>query len=145
MSSETEQDQIFETLAPPPRTLMETKSLYHAENCEALAEWLRNNPLEWEDGEYYGVTLSDQQNMVLVLNTYANSKAMGETPVLKWNSHTKRCREFTEEEFARLSKAVEAVVRPRLEYCQLIKERIFQATSENEVSNIKFDYNTLSI
>lgn len=118
------------------RTLGEVQSTHHAANCAALADYLAAHPITWTDGEKYGVTLDDQQLMLLNLSTYK----MGLTSELKWNSHTKKCRVFAEEEFGLLTAAIDAFVRPRVERCQDYKEQIFQAQTIQEVEAITFDF-----
>ena len=110
-------------IEPETRTLEDVQSAHQAANCDALAVYLASHPITWTDGEKYGVTLDDQQLMLLNLSTYK----MGLTSELKWNSHTKKCRVFTEEEFGLLTAAIDAFVRPRVERCQDYKEQIFQA------------------
>lgn len=123
-------------IEPDTRTLSDVQSAYQAENCDALAVYLATHPITWTDGEKYGVTLDDQQLMLLNLSTYK----MGLTSELKWNSHTKKCRVFTEEEFGLLAAAIDAFVRPRVERCQDYKEQIFQAQTIQEVEAITFDF-----
>lgn len=123
-------------IEPDPRTLEDVQSAHQAANCDALAVYLATHPITWTDGEKYGVTLDDQQLMLLNLSTYK----MGLTSELKWNSHTKKCRVFTEEEFGALTAAIDAFVRPRLELCQEYKERIFAAETIQDVEAITFDF-----
>lgn len=118
------------------RTLEDVQSAHQAANCDALAVYLATHPITWTDGEKYGVTLDDQKLMLLNLSTYK----MGLTSELKWNSHTKKCRVFTEEEFGLLTAAIDAFVRPRVERCQDYKEQIFQAQTIQEVEAITFDF-----
>ena len=122
--------------AQDTRTLEDVQSAHQAANCDALAVYLAANPITWTDGETYGVTLDDQQLMLLNLSTHK----MGLTSELKWNSHTKKCRVFTEEEFGLLTAAIDAFVRPRVERCQDYKEQIFQAQTIQEVEAITFDF-----
>ena len=123
-------------IEPETRTLEDVQSAHQAANCDALAVYLASHPITWTDGEKYGVTLDDQQLMLLNLSTYK----MGLTNELKWNSHTKKCRVFTEEEFGLLTAAIDAFVRPRVERCQDYKEQIFQAQTIQEVEAITFDF-----
>ena len=126
-------------IEPDTRTLEDVQSAHQAANCDALAVYLASHPITWTDGEKYGVTLADQQLMLLNLSTYK----MGLTNELKWNSHTKKCRVFTEEEFGALTAAIDAFVRPRLELCQEYKERIFAAETIHDVEAITFDFENI--
>lgn len=132
----TQEVDVEPIIEPETRTLEEVQAAHHAANCDALAVYLAAHPITWTDGEKYGVTLDDQQLMLLNLSTYK----MGLTSELKWNSHTKKCRVFTEEEFGLLTAAIDAFVRPRLELCQEYKERIFAAKTIQEVEAITFDF-----
>lgn len=123
-------------IEPDTRTLSDVQSAHQAANCDALAVYLATHPITWTDGEKYGVTLDDQQLMLLNLSTYK----MGLASELKWNSHTKKCRVFTEEEFGLLTAAIDAFVRPRVERCQDYKEKIFRAQTIQEVEAITFDF-----
>ena len=123
-------------IEPETRALEDVQSAHQAANCDALEVYLATHPITWTDGEKYGVTLDDQQLMLLNLSTYK----MGLTSELKWNSHTKKCRVFTEEEFGLLTAAIDAFVRPRVERCQDYKEKIFRAQTIQEVEAITFDF-----
>lgn len=121
------------------RTLEDVQSAHQAANCDALAVYLATHPLLWTDGELYSVTEDDQQRMSLYFNTFS----MGIREKLEWNSHTKKCREFTTEEFMQLCTAINNFVAPRVKKCQDYKEQIFQAQTIQEVEAITFDYDNV--
>lgn len=118
------------------RTLEDVQSAHQAANCDALAVYLATHPLLWTDGELYSVTEADQQRMLMYFSTYS----MGLRGKLEWNSHTKKCREFTTEEFMQLCAAINNFVAPRVKKCQEYKERIFAAQTIQEVEAITFDF-----
>lgn len=126
-------------IEPDTRTLEDVQSAHQAANCDALAVYLATHPLLWTDGELYSVTEADQQRMSLYFNTFS----MGIRGKLEWNSHTKKCREFTTDEFMKLCKAINNIVAPRVKKCQDYKEQIFQAQTIQEVEAITFDYDNV--
>ena len=121
---------------PGGLTLDDWKKAVHAVNCKTLEDYLAAHPLLWTDGELYSVTEDDQQRMSLYFNTFS----MGIREKLEWNSHTKKCREFTTEEFMQLCAAINNFVAPRVKKCQEYKERIFAAQTTQEVEAITFDF-----
>lgn len=123
-------------IEPDTRTLEDVQSAHQAANCDALAVYLATHPLLWTDGELYSVTEADQQRMLMYFSTYS----MGLREKLEWNSHTKKCREFTTEEFVQLCAAINNFVAPRVKKCQEYKERIFAAQTIQEVEEITFDF-----
>lgn len=123
-------------IEPDPRTLEDVQSAHQAANCDALAVYLAAHPLLWTDGELYSVTEADQQRMLMYFSTYS----MGLREKLEWNSHTKKCREFTTEEFMQLCAAINNFVATRVKKCQEYKEQIFAAQTIQEVEAITFDF-----
>lgn len=123
-------------IEPDTRTLEDVQSAHQAANCDALAVYLATHPLLWTDGELYSVTEADQQRMLMYFSTYS----MGLREKLEWNSHTKKCREFTTEEFIQLCAAINNFVAPRVKKCQEYKERIFAAQTIPDVEAITFDF-----
>lgn len=119
-----------------PRPLEDVQSAHQAANCDALAVYLAAHPITWTDGALYSVTEADQQRMLMYFSTYS----MGLREKLEWNSHTKKCREFTTEEFMQLCAAINNFVAPRVKKCQEYKERIFAAQTIQEVEAITFDF-----
>lgn len=123
-------------IEPDTRTLEDVQSAHQAANCDALAVYLAAHPITWTDGELYSVTEADQQRMLMYFSTYS----MGLREKLEWNSHTKKCRAFTTEEFMQLCAAINSFVAPRVKKCQEYKERIFAAQTIQEVEAITFDF-----
>lgn len=136
-------EQVYREMTPEEsvalqdtRTLEDVQSAHQAANCDALAVYLAAHPLLWTDGELYSVTEADQQRMLMYFSTYS----MGLREKLEWNSHTKKCREFTTEEFMQLCAAINNFVSPRVKKCQEYKERIFAAQTIQDVEAITFDF-----
>ena len=55
---------------PVPDPLPAAQTARQEENKIALADWLKNHPLSWVDGNVYGVTEEDQTEMALNLQQY---------------------------------------------------------------------------
>lgn len=110
------------------------------ENKAALAEWLATHPLLWTDGNLYGVTEKDQQEMALNLMQYQLAVQAGQSKVLEWHTQKKSCRVFELEDFTALSLAIADYVYPYLRYQESVKEAIYQAQTAEEVANVKIDY-----
>lgn len=136
---ESDVEQIDEMLPKYFADLSTAQSVRQNENNSALASWLASHPVTWSDGELYSVTLEDQQLMFLYYSTYL----MGLRDKLEWNSHTKKCREFTKEEFLQLSAKVNNYVEPHVKRCQEYKEQIYSCKTIDDVNSIIIDYSTV--
>ena len=64
-----------------------------------MAKFLDKNPLLFTDGEYYGVTQEDQNELSLNLNQYQLTISAGQEAVLQWHPKHKACKDFSIEEF----------------------------------------------
>lgn len=82
-----------------------------------------------------GLTLDDWKKAVHAVNCKTLEDYLA--------SHTKKCREFTTEEFMQLCTAINNFVAPRVKKCQDYKEQIFQAQTIQEVEAITFDYDNV--
>lgn len=134
--SKTKEEMEYEAM-----TLEEYKDKCQAENKEALAEFLKNNPILWTDGLYYGVTQEDQNEMSLDFTTYQLKKNMGDINWnLQWHSIKSDCRDFTEEEFLGLMNAIIEFVYPYRQLEMKYKEAIYSATSKEEVKEVEINY-----
>ena len=122
-------------------TLEEYKEKCQTENKAALAKFLKNNPILWTDGLYYGVTQEDQNEMNLDLTTYRLKQSMGDSKwKLQWHSIKSDCRDFTEEEFLALLNAIIEFVYPYRQIEMNYKEAIYTSTTKEEVAKIKLIY-----
>ena len=134
--SKTKEELEFENM-----TLEDYQEIRQTENKMKLAEFLKNNPLLWQDGLYYGVTQEDQNEMSLDLTTYQLKKNMGdENWKLQWHSIKSDCRNFTEEEFLGLMNAIIEFVYPYRQLEMKYKEAIYTATTKEEVRDIEIAY-----
>lgn len=109
-------------------------------NKAALAEWLATHPLLWTDGNPYGVTEDDQQEMALNLMQYQVAVQAGQSKVLEWHTQKKSCRVFELEEFTALSIAIVDYVYPYLRYQESVKEKIYAAQTIEEINNVEINY-----
>lgn len=134
--SKTKEEMEFESLS-----LEEYQDLRQTENKKKLEEFLKNNPIIWNDGLYYGVTQEDQNEMSLDFTTYQLKKNLGDTNwKLQWHSIKSDCRDFTEEEFIGLLNSIIEFVYPYRQLEMKYKEAIFTAKSKEEIKNINLSY-----
>ena len=123
-------------------TLEDYQNLRQTENKKRLEEFLKNNPICWTDGLYYGVTQEDQNEMNLDLSTYQLKQTIGDTAwKLQWHSIKSDCRNFSEEEFVGLLNSIIEFVYPYRQLEMKYKEAIFTAKSKEEVREIDLTYN----
>ena len=120
------------------------KSAKQVENRAALAEWLAAHPLTWTDGQTYGVTQEDQDELALNLMQYQLAVQTGQAAQLEWHAQKQACRIFTSEEYAALSLAIAAYVYPYRRHQEQIKAAIYAAENEEEISAVQIDYSTVS-
>lgn len=121
------------------------KSKRQEENKAALADWLVNHPLEWVDGNIYGVTEADQNEMALNFQQYQVQKSAGREAVLEWHTQKKQCHTFTEEQYGALLLAIIDYVYPYRRYQEAVKEAIYDATSIEEVKAVTIDYASVEV
>lgn len=122
-------------------TLDEYKALRQKENKTALATFLEDHPLQWQDGMYYGITQEDQNEMIADKTAYDFKRTIGDTNwPLQWHSIHSDCRDFTEEEFAALLNAIIDFVYPYRQLEMTYKDAIYSATTKEEVSAVNIVY-----
>lgn len=131
---------IDDKINPKPNTFEEMKNFKQADNNKALADFLDVNPILWTDGEYYGVTQEDQNELALNLNQYQLTVSAGQESVLQWHPKHKACRDFTLDEFTSLILAIKAFVYPYVQHCQDIKTQIYSAINEEELEAVEISY-----
>ena len=137
-----EEIQADRDLLPP--TLLDMKNMKQEENKKALAESLAKNPIQWTDGNYYGITQEDQQEMSLNMAQYQLAKQAGvEDATLEWHSIKSKCKEWSIEDFTALTLAVAQKVYPYLRHQETIKEQIYACTTKDEVSKVEISYENI--
>lgn len=110
------------------------------ENNGLLATYLKDHPIQWKDGKYYGVTQEDQSEIALNLTQYQLAVTAGLSPYLEWHALHEQCRKFTVEELSALALSISAYVYPFVRYNQSIKTIIYAATTAEELEKIVIDY-----
>ena len=123
-------------------TLEEYQAYRQEENKTALAKYLKENPILWDDGKYYGVTQEDQIEMQTDLTAYNLKQQIGNIDwKLEWHDVKKSCREFILEEFTSLMNAIIDYVYPLRRLQEKYKELIYSCTDKDELSKLEFNYN----
>ena len=125
---------------PDPRPLSEIQSVRQEENKAALAAWLAGHPLTWTDGNVYGVTEEDQNEMSLNLQQYQVQVAAGRSVNLEWHTQKKQCHTFTPEQYTALLLAIIDYVYPYRRYQEAVKAAIYAAETTEAVEAVAIDY-----
>ncbi len=128
---------------PEPDPLPAAKDARQEDNKAALAAWLAEHPLTWIDGNVYGVTEADQNEMALNLQQYQVQKAAGRDAVLEWHTQKKQCHTFTEEQYTALLLAIIDYVYPYRRYQESVKEAIYNAETVEAVQAVVIDYGSV--
>ena len=110
------------------------------ENNGLLETYLKDHPIQWKDGKYYGVTQEDQSEIALNLTQYQLAVTAGLSPSLEWHALHEPGREFTVEELSALALSISAYVYPLVRYNQSIKSAIYGTTTAEELEKIVIDY-----
>lgn len=134
-----------EPIAPPAPDITVLQQAKQAQNKKALALFLEQNPLLWQDGKYYGVCQEDQNEMSLNLMQYQLALSAGMEAELLWHSEKETCRVFSLEEYTALTLAVSAYITPYLRKQEQIKEAIFSAKTKEELEALEINYGVENI
>lgn len=129
--------------AQPPVDLDALRAAKQEQNKQALADWLAAHPLTWTDGNVYGTTKDDQDEMALNYMQYQLAVSANQPAVLEWHTQKKSCHIFTLEEYTALSLAIAAYVYPYRRYQEQVKAAIYAAESEAEIGAIEIDYSSV--
>ena len=123
--------------------LNKLRAVKQEKNKKALADWLAAHSLTWTDGNVYGTTKDDQDEMALNYMQYQLAVSANQPAVLEWHTQKKSCHIFTLEEYTALSLAIAAYVYPYLRYQEAVKEAIYMAQSKEELDAIEIDYGSV--
>ncbi len=107
---------------------------------EALAVWLADNPMLYNDGKCYSVTEEKQSLLNSNLASYERAKNASATYPLKWNASGEECTEWTYEELVALSLAIAAYVAPKVAAQQALEIAIKACTTAEELAEVVIDY-----
>lgn len=127
----------------PP--LYEIQASRQSENKAALAAWLAAHPLTWVDGNVYGVTEEDQNEMSLNLQQYQVQVAAGRSVDLEWHTQKKQCHTFTLEQYTALLLAIIDYVYPYRRYQEAVKAAIYDAQTAEAVEAVAIDYGSVRV
>lgn len=138
----TEIDSILGKYDADAVDLPTLQSYKQEENKANLKQFLQDNPLLWQDGNYYGVSQDDQNEMIADKTTYEFKQSIGQTDwKLEWHNTKHACREFTIEEFGALLNSIIDFVYPFRKLQEAYKEQIFSCESKEQVMKITLEYN----
>lgn len=124
-------------------TLEEAKAMKQEANKKALHDWLDTHPLTWTDGNVYGVTEEDQNEMSINLQQYTVQKQSGRDVTLEWHTQKKQCHAMTEEDYNSLMLEVIDYVYPYRRYQEKVKEQIYNAGSMEDLEAVVIDYGSV--
>ncbi len=125
--------------------LITLRAAKQEQNKAALADWLAAHPLTWMDGNTYGVTEADQDEMALNLAQYQLAVAAGQPAVLEWHAQKQQCHAFSLEDYTALSLVIAAYVYPYRRYQEQVKAAVYAAQSKEELDAIEIDYGSVNL
>lgn len=125
--------------------LDEYKAYRRNENNELLAKCLKEHPLLWSNGKYYGITKDDQTELADNLTAYNLKTSVGIASEVKWHAVNEECETWDPMELARLAITIQAMVVPLVELCQKYKVEIVACYSKEEVAAINLDYSDATV
>lgn len=109
-----------------------------------LKEHLEENPLfskvKYSEGRYYTVDTEHQSRIASQLLLYQANTSLGLDYQLTWNDAGNICEEWTFEELFTLSNEINNYVKPLIKKQQEIEVAIKNATTKEELNNIKIMY-----
>lgn len=113
------------------------------ENKALFASFLKDHPLLYTNGKYYGVSLEDQNEISLNLTQYQLQVQAGiANPVLEWHAVSEGCEPWAVEDLTALAIAISNYIYPWFHKMQEYKTAIFNATSKEEVEALQIVYMT---
>lgn len=133
-------DEIESDWMPDPDTLRAAKQ---EKNKKSLADWLATHPLTWTDGNVYGVTEQDQNEMAFNLTKYQLQLSVQEPYVFEWHEQKKERHTFTFDQYKALFLAIDSYVDPYRRYQESVKQAIYEANTAEEINAIQIDYSTV--
>ena len=122
-------------------SLDEVKEYWQNKNLENFNLFLKEHPLLYTDGNWYGVEEVDRNEMSQQFLSYQVKVQAGLTPSgIQWHNKKKACKEFTLEEFLTLTLAIEQYTIPYYNLMQSRKEAIFNCTEKIDVFKVPTNY-----
>lgn len=121
--------------------LIKAQTIKQNENKTKFAEYLDSNPLVWEDGKEYGITMEDQSEIQLNLTQYQLQVNSGvKDAVLEWHAKREKCTTWNIEDLTRLAISISGAVYPVFQKMNDYKEAIYSATDLDAVRSIEISY-----
>lgn len=122
-------------------SLDDVKEYWQAKNLEHFNLFLKEHPMLYTDGLYYGVEEVDRNEMNQQLGIYNAKVAAGLSPAgVQWHSKKKACKEMSIEDFLTLSAAIEQYTLPYYNLMQKRKEEIFECKDKESVLVVPITY-----
>ena len=133
--------QVNQSINITELSLDAAKDFRQQENKQILKAFLDENPVLWSDGNYYGISEQDQNEMITNLTLYNLKQSTGHTDwKLEWHDKKKSCREFTVEEFHSLINTIIDFVYPYRKLQEYYKEKIYACESMDALLKLEFVY-----
>ena len=120
------------------------KEYWQDKNLIQFNEFLKEHPMLYTDGLYYGVEETDRNEMNQQLSMYNAKVAAGLEPTgVQWHSKKKACTEMSIEAFLMLTAAIEQYTLPYYNLMQSRKEAIFNCEEKIDIFNVPIVYETI--
>lgn len=120
-------------------------NFWHSKNLSNFETYLKEHPILYTDGNYYGVEEEDRNEMAQQLGIYNLKVQSGLTPDgIKWHTKKKACKLLTLEEFSNLLFAVEAYALKYYELMQSRKESIYECDNKADIFSIPITYEEIT-
>lgn len=130
-----------QTPDPETMTLEELQYYRQQENKKAFETFLFQNPVQYEDGKLYGVTMDDLTEIQLNFTQYEIAVAAGvENARLEWHAVHEKCVPWEKENLVKLTLLISDFTLPYFRKMQDIKEKIYATSTKDEVMNIEIAY-----
>ena len=110
---------------------------------DALAKYLKANPLQWTDGEYYAITAEKQQQLASKIMAATMAQTTGAPYELKWNSTGDVCKAWTLAELSTLAFAIDARVTALVAYQQTQEVAMRDAETLAALDAVEVDYGSV--
>lgn len=121
-------------------TLDEYKTYRRNENNALLAKCLKEHPLRWTNGKYYGITKDDQTELADNLTGYSLKASAGIESEVQWHAANEECEVWDPRELTMLAITIQSMVVPIVGLCQKYKVAIVACETKEEVAQVNLDY-----
>ncbi len=143
-----EKEEEFQSQGQDSNNLDDLKKELIKLSKSKLLIYLEDNPLfstvKYPEGRYYNVNTEHQSRIVSQLLLYQGNTSLGYSYQLTWNDTGNICEDWTFEELFMLSNQISEYIKPIVKKQQQIEIDIKNATTKEELSNIKINYEEVS-